>query len=279
MSAGQPVFRTATADEVALTLDWAAAEGWNPGLEDAGAFRAADPKGFFVADVNGQPVAAISVVNHGPGHAFLGLYLCLEAYRGRGIGFDLWTYALGHADLRAVGLDGVAAQEANYARSGFVRTGATTRWEGQLDAATDPRVRLAGPLDAVHIAAMDTAAGGYARPAFLAAWTAQTDTRRTLVLEDGTPKGFATIRLCREGAKIGPVVAPDAAMALVLARAALAELPAGHVVLDLPSANATLTAELTARGFYSNYAAARMWRGTAPRATPELQAIATMELG
>ena len=51
-------FRTADADEIALMLDWAADEGWNPGLDDAAAFRAADPDGFFVAEVDGEPVAA-----------------------------------------------------------------------------------------------------------------------------------------------------------------------------------------------------------------------------
>src|SRR3712207_6914266 len=32
-------------------LDWAAAEGWNPGLRDADAFWAADPDGFMLAEL------------------------------------------------------------------------------------------------------------------------------------------------------------------------------------------------------------------------------------
>ena len=63
--------RTATLPEVVQMLDWAAEEGWNPGIDDAAAFYAADPEGFFVAEVDGQPVAAISVVNHSDAHAFL----------------------------------------------------------------------------------------------------------------------------------------------------------------------------------------------------------------
>ena len=77
-----PLCRTARGNEIALMLDWAAAEGWNPGLEDAAAFVAADPEGFFVAEVAGEVVAAISVVHHGADHAFLGLYLCRPDHRG-----------------------------------------------------------------------------------------------------------------------------------------------------------------------------------------------------
>ena len=39
------VTRTMSRDEVALAVDWAAQEGWNPGLHDAQTFRVADPGG------------------------------------------------------------------------------------------------------------------------------------------------------------------------------------------------------------------------------------------
>ncbi len=37
------VVRRMTRSEVDLALDWAAAEGWNPGVHDAESFYAADP--------------------------------------------------------------------------------------------------------------------------------------------------------------------------------------------------------------------------------------------
>jgi hypothetical protein len=36
-----------TRDDVGLALEWAANEGWNPGLHDAEAFLAADPRGVL----------------------------------------------------------------------------------------------------------------------------------------------------------------------------------------------------------------------------------------
>lgn len=275
------VMRTASAAEVAEMLDWAADEGWNPGLDDAEGFCAADADGFFVAEVDGRIVAAISVVNHSPEIAFLGLYLCRPEYRGKGIGFALWKHALAHAGDRTVGLDGVAEQQANYAKSGFALAGSTTRYSGALAPAADPEVRPLAEGDAPALAVLDRAANGFDRPAFLAGWLATADSRWTMVLDEGgAPAGFATARLCREGVKIGPVIAPDAEAALRLVRALLVRAPGAQpVMLDLPQANAALAEALLSQGFAATFATARMYRGPAPEAGATLQAIATMELG
>jgi GNAT superfamily N-acetyltransferase len=275
----QPNCRTATLEEIELMLDWAADEGWNPGLADARAFQAADPEGFFVAEVDGKTVAAISVVNHSPQMAFLGLYLCLPEYRGRGIGYALWTQALNHAGARTVGLDGVPAQEANYAKSGFVLAGRTRRFEGKLDHC-DTAAILANAADLDAITRLDRAANGYDRPAFLAEWTTQSDSRKTVVLR--TPQGitgFATARLCRNGCKIGPIVAPTVDEALTLARQAASALACTGVIVDTPDVPGGLGQSLQGMGFEESFATARMYRGPAPSPGPTLQAIATMELG
>ena len=54
-----------THDDVGTALRWAASEGWNPGLHDADTFLAADPYGFFVLKVDGQPAATVSAVRYG----------------------------------------------------------------------------------------------------------------------------------------------------------------------------------------------------------------------
>lgn len=269
--------RTATLADVNLMLDWAADEGWNPGLDDAAAFHASDPEGFFVAERAGAPVAAISVVNHDDRNAFLGLYLCRPEWRGQGIGLALWNHALAHAAARAVGLDGVAAQQGNYAKSGFTRTGATCRWQGRMRAAADSLVREARMSDAPVLAALDRAAVGHDRAAFQNAWFAPSDTRRTLVLEDGT--GLATVRRCREGCKIGPVIAPDAAAAIRLIRAALHLGGETMLAVDVPEGNVALTRAMVAEGMVNGFTTARMVRGMARLAGPGAQAIATMEQG
>lgn len=273
-------FRTARAEEIAAILDWAAEEGWNPGLDDAPAFHAADPEGFYLAEVGGQPVASISVVNHSKTFAFLGLYLCRPDFRGQGIGFALWKHALDHAGTRTVGLDGVAAQQANYARSGFIRAGATRRFEGHLDGAAHGQISPARPEDLENLARLDRTANGVSRPSFTAAWFAPAPDRTTLVWRKLTDiLGVATIRRCREGAKIGPLIGETAEDAVTLARACLGAMPAGRVIVDVPSENVALAARLRNLGFEMTFETARMYRGPAPETDDTLQAIATMELG
>jgi len=257
-------------------LDWAAAEGWNPGLDDAEPFLATDPDGFFVAEVGGEIAAAISVVNHSADMAFLGFFICRPDLRGRGIGSALWRHALAHAESRCVGLDGVAAQEANYASHGFVRAGASRRFSGVLPARMSPDIRPARPDDRALLHSLDRDACGYERPAFLNAWTAPGPHRRTVITEAGD--GFATIRLCRSGCKIGPIVAPSPDEALRLASAAAALLPATPAQIDV-APGAPLAATLAAAGFEETFATARMYRGAAPSPGPGQMAIASMELG
>jgi hypothetical protein len=40
--------------DLEVVLDWAAGEGWNPGLHDAAAFAAVDPEGLLLGLVNGE---------------------------------------------------------------------------------------------------------------------------------------------------------------------------------------------------------------------------------
>lgn len=276
------IFDTANLKDLETALIWAAQEGWNPGLHDAQAFLAADPGGFFVARIAGEIIAAISVVNHSDTMAFLGLYLCKPDFRGQGIGFALWRHALHHAGARCVGLDGVAEQEPNYAKSGFVRTGATTRLQGKAPTGSTVGTRsfdMARDLTAV--AALDQLANGYDRSRFLSHWVAEgAGTRKTVVsTQNGEVSGFATIRLCQNGAKVGPVSAPDTATALKLLRAAAASLDVADVTLDLPSSAIVFHKALEELGFVETFKTARMYSGVVPKSSPLSMAIASMELG
>lgn len=275
------MIRNATRGELAEMADWAAAEGWNPGLEDADAFWGADPQGFFVSLHEGEIAACISVVNHSASFAFLGFYICAPQHRGKGLGLALWAHAMAHAGTRTVGLDGVEDQQANYARSGFVRTGATTRFAGRMTAESAPQTcRLARAEDLPTLIALDRAAVGIDRPDFLAGWCAPSRTRQTFVLDtQDAITGFATIRACREGAKIGPVIAPDAASAMALIRTAAARYPSGPHFVDVPSACAALQAQLRQLGFETAFETARMYKGSPPGGDGSEWAIASMELG
>ncbi len=273
--------RAMTLDDLHTVLQWAADEGWNPGLDDARAFHAADPAGFLIKEVAGEPVAAISVVNHDPRFAFLGLYLCKPEFRGQGYGMQVWRAGIAHAQMRSIGLDGVPEQQENYARSGFAKAGSTTRYMGQMAQTSDLRIRFALPDDLETLAAHDARACGVDRTAFAAAWFGDTQTRQTLVLmEDATISGFATFRRCKDGTKIGPLYALSETDARALLSANPFHQADAPCFVDVFGQNAPLATLIRSLNFEATFETTRMFSGAQPVATPyRFQAIATMELG
>ena len=111
--------RTMRPEEISLAVDWAAAEGWNPGRADASCFASVDAEGFLIGELDGVPAATVSCVNYDARFAFLGFYIVRADLRGKGYGLRIWNAAIAHAGARVVGLDGVTAQQANYRKSGF----------------------------------------------------------------------------------------------------------------------------------------------------------------
>jgi hypothetical protein len=71
-------------DEISIAVNWAATEGWNPGLADDACFAAVDPEGFLIGELDGAPAATVSCVNYSASFAFLGFYIVREDLRGRG---------------------------------------------------------------------------------------------------------------------------------------------------------------------------------------------------
>ena len=88
--------RTMTRTEVDLAVDWAALEGWNPGLHDADCFYETDPNGFFIGMLNDEPIGCISAVSYGESYGFIGFYIVKPTYRNRGFGIPLWNKAMEH---------------------------------------------------------------------------------------------------------------------------------------------------------------------------------------
>jgi len=273
--------RVMNLEDLEIVLAWAADEGWNPGLNDAQAFYKADPEGFFVKEVDGAPVAAISVVNHDPNFAFLGLYLCRPEYRGQGHGLEIWQAGIAHADTRSIGLDGVPEQQGNYARSGFVKYGSSVRYEGNFDVNPDPRVRAARAQDMPKLVELDGFSCGIERERFAQAWFSRVSDRQTMVLREGADiTGFATFRRCRAGSKIGPLYAGSESDAWALLASNPYSSPDKPDFIDVQDQNGALAELLRGSGFEPVFETARMFRGAPPVTQPaRFQAIATMELG
>ncbi|PDT85272.1 GNAT family N-acetyltransferase [Sinorhizobium sp. BJ1] len=278
-----PNIRRAMRAELDTIIDWAAREGWNPGLEDANAFWTADPEGYWVATEQETLAAAISLVRYGSQYAFLGLYIADPAFRGRGIGLALWKRAIASAEGRVIGLDGVVAQQDNYRKSGFARAHANVRYGGAVDIWEPPGTQLVDAAP-VHVAALtdyDRRFNPARREAFLYEWTKQLPTRRSiLMLRDGTIVGYGTIRACREGFKIGPLFADNETGADLIFRKLAAGAKGARVYLDIPEPNASARALCERYNMKPVFETARMYRGPAPDLPlPRIYGITTFELG
>lgn len=272
--------RHLTATEVHLAVSWARDEGWNPGVNDAACFYAADPGGFLTSLHEGEPAAVISLVRYDPAFAFLGLYICRPDLRSQGYGMRVWQAAIEQAGDRAIGLDGVPAQQANYARSGFVYAWRSVRY--RIDGrGPDPGSLV--DLDTValaDVARYDRDKFEADRQTFLRAWIAQPGARRLGAIRDGMLVGWGLVRPCAKGSKIGPLLADDSATAERLLDGLLAVAPDGPVFLDVPETNPAAARLAETRAMTPCFETARMYRGDAPPiAIDKVYGITTFEVG
>src|SRR5262245_56610755 len=217
-------------DDVALAIDWAAAEGWNPGLAEATCYATPDPDGFLIGELDGVPAATISCVNYDANFAFLGFYIVRQGLRGRGYGLSLWHAAMAHAGGRVVGLDGVVAQQENYRKSGFQLAYANIRYGGMVAIANrvSPDLVALSEVPLATVAADDSSVFPAPRPAFLRAWIDAPGHVGRALLRDGRLAAWGVMRPCRKGHKIGPLVADDRAGAEAVLSALLAHGDGGE---------------------------------------------------
>jgi GNAT superfamily N-acetyltransferase len=262
-------------------VDWAADEGWNPGLDDAERFAAADPEAFMAAEFDGAIAGTVSCALYGAGYAFIGFYIVRSDMRGRGIGTSLFDRALARAGDRVVGLDGVLAQQPVYASLGFELAHRNERWRG-IGGGSAPAglVPLADvPFD--DLAAYDAHVFGAERPAFLRVWTDRPLEHAFAAPRNGTLAGYAVLRRCLEGTKVGPLFADDADTAAALLHGMRAAAGEGtSVFLDVPHANAEAVSLARAQLEAPVFETARMYRGgRPPEDVNRVFGVTTFELG
>ena len=277
--------RPMTRAELDPALDWAAGEGWNPGLHDADSFHGADPGGFLLGLLDAEPVAMISAVRYGTGFGFIGFYIVRPAFRGRGHGIALWRAAIERLAGRTIGLDGVVAQQAAYRRSGFALAWNNVRYEGiarRIERPAAPEVSIVPIVQASpELLDFDAAFFPDDRRRFVRLWIAQAAGTALAARRRGRCAGYGVIRPCRSGFKIGPLLADDADLADRLLCALVSRVPAGEPVqLDIPATNAAALELARTHGMRPVFETARMYTGVAPQLPiSRLFGITTFELG
>lgn len=261
---------TMSLSQVPYAIQLAATEGWNPGLHDAASFHAADPDGFLMAELEGEPVGCISAVSY-PGHfGFIGLYIVEPEFRGCGIGGTLWRRAMQRLQGSNIGLDGVVGMQDAYARSGFKLAYRNVRYASSSLPSPGPlpdgmRLVPAREVPFEDVVAYDRRFFPADREAFLRAWIGQPDGVALTALGANGIRGMGVIRRCLQGHKVGPLFADNMEIAnLLLLTLASQRNSTGPVILDVPEVNPAAVALAEEVGMQVIFETARMYTGDPP---------------
>ena len=272
-----------TRQEIDIAIDWAAAEGWNPGLHDADCFYAADPHGFLIGLLGDEPIATISAVKYGASFGFLGFYIVKPRYRGKGYGRQIWDAALARLGGRTIGLDGVVAQQDNYKKSGFALAYRNIRYQGTGGGChpTKPGVVPLSTLPFDEICAYDKLFFPDARTQFLKYWIDQPQSTALCILQNRKLAGYGILRTCRSVYKIGPLFADSPEFAEHLFLALKAHVPEdAPIYLDTPKVNSEAIDLAKRHDMTVVFETARMYIGKIPDLPlNRLFGVTTFELG
>lgn len=286
-----PAIRNMIRSEVDLLVDWAAREGWNPGLHDAGLFWATDPGAFVAADLDGKLIGGGAITSYQGEFGFMGFFIVRPEYRGRGLGNRLWHARRERllARLRpgaGVGLDGVFTMQDYYAKGGFVFSHRNMRFRVEVPpeaeaSAEDGQdiVPLAGvPFE--HVMDYDRTCFPAPRRTFLEGWIAQPEALALGCREGGRLIGYGVVRRCREGFKIGPLFADDAPAAEALFARLAGFAAGGPLFLDVPENNPAAMELVRRHRMTEVFGCARMYLGPPPDLAPgRIFGVTTFELG
>jgi Acetyltransferase (GNAT) domain/Acetyltransferase (GNAT) family len=269
--------------EVDLAVDWAAAEGWNPGLHDAKCFYAADPDGFLIGLLGDEPVATISAVKYGTAFGFVGFYIVAPAHRGLGYGLEIWNTGVARLQGRTIGLDGVVDQQENYKKSGFVFAHRNIRYQGirMGGAATRAEIIPLSTLSFDAVSAYDRQFFPGARVRFLKCWIGQMQGAALGFTQGGALLGYGVIRPCRSGYKVGPLFADRPEIAEDLFLALQEGIPSGAAIfLDTPMVNADAVHLARRHQMTAVFETARMYAGGNPHLPLDrIFGVTSFELG
>lgn len=274
--------RQMQADELQIAINWAAQEGWNPGIHDAKTFYQADNSGFFIGEIGNRAVSVGSAVAYDDQFAFCGLYIVHPEYRGQGYGIALTRKRLRYVGQRNAGIDGVVENIPIYERIGYRLAYHNIRYRGIAagPASVDRRVVPLPQLPIKNIEAYDRLCFPARRRKFLYAWINQPDAKALGLIENGQLQGYAVRRRCIEGHKIGPLFADNDAIADALFQALQQDIPGDAIFLDIMETNPAAQRLVDKYNMQVVFTTGRMYLKGQPRLDDEkIFGITTFELG
>lgn len=163
-------------NDLNLILKWAKELNWNPGQHEVSSLFAADPKGYYLLEVDGKPTASLAAVQYSSRLAFLGLFIVAPSKRRQGYGALLWDFVTHQIEqCSTVGLNAVMEQRGRYEKAGFSPSFLSTRWCGMpknipTEFSTKETFSLTDNVSLQALANYDNRIFSEPRTAFLTQW-------------------------------------------------------------------------------------------------------------
>ena len=263
-----------------IAVEWARREGWNPGIHDGAIFARTDPGAFLGTELDGRIVATHASTCYGERFAFMGFYIVTPEHRGQGLGLPIWSAGVQRCGDRNIGLDGVLERVEDYRRNGFEIDYRNRRYRGRGGGARSGASVPIAPSDVDSIVAYDARCFPAWRERFVRDWVAQDDSFARVVKAQDAIRGYAVMRKCFDGWKIGPLFADEPGTARALFDDLRAEVPGQTFYLDVPAIHDDAVAMATGAGMEVVFETARMYtRGRPPFALERCFGVTTFELG
>lgn len=232
-------------NDIPMAIELSDAAGWNQLAMDWRRIIDVEPDGCLGAWIDARLVGTTTFVTYGDRLAWIGMVLVHPEHRRQGIGRRLFQEIMSELDCRGtadVGLDATDAGRPLYLDEGFVDIGPIVRWRGvlQRSSAANGSIRVAREGDVGAIVAFDRDITGIDRRALLEHLLAE-EAVSCLVSDDFD--AYAFVRPGRLAWQIGPLVAPDRALADALISTAADLLNGREVVVDSPWTDAAALLE------------------------------------
>lgn len=278
------VVRPATRDELEIMIEWAAKEGWNPGLYDGDSFYAIDNRGFLLGLLDKKPVSSISAVSYNKDFGFIGFYITKPEYRGKGYGYQIWKEAMKYLASKNVALDGVVSQQENYKKSGFKLAYRHIRYEGHGSDKKLKENKNIIPLDKINIDLIHTYDKKiflHDRKDFLKLWITQPQSLAIGYIKNQELLGYGMVRKCRTGYKVGPLFADTKQIAKEMFEKMRTFVGINNLIyLDVPEPNKQAVELAKEYKMKPMFETARMYTKKIPK-TPlnKIYGVTTFEIG
>jgi GNAT superfamily N-acetyltransferase len=272
--------RQMTREEADIVIDWAADEGWNPGLHDADAFFQTDPSGFFAIEAGKNLAGSVSFVRYNDEFMFGGLFIVHPDYRGKGIGRAILNFTREYAADYNLGIDGVFTMQPVYQKAGFKFAYRNIRFEGVGGGKIDSSLTILRKVPFPRVLVYDSLHYPAVRENFLKHFIYQLDSTGFAAVEGDSLSGYGFIRKCRNGYKIGPLFADSEEIAEMIYSALASVAGQEPIFLDVPELNKAAVALAQSHGMKEVFGTARMYTKKVPKLPlDQIFGVTTFELG